>query len=88
MKLKLAGKKVRGFEKLIGLMFRTRKTMPLVFEFKKDVRTSIHSMFVFFPFKVIWFDKDDNVVEERVVKPFRAFVRPKKPFRRFIEIPL
>ena len=88
MKLKLAGKKAKGFRKITGLMLRTRKTKPLIFEFDKDVRTSIHSLFVFFPFKVIWFDQDDNVVEERVVKPFRLFVRPKKPFRSFIEIPL
>lgn len=88
IKWTLSGKKVKGIEKIIGLMFKRRHTDPLIFEFNKDVRTSIHSLFVFFPFKVIWYDKDDNVIEERIVKPFRLFIRPKKAFRRFIEVPL
>lgn len=87
MKLKLSGKKVKGLSKIRGLMFKIKKE-ALVFEFKKDVRCSLHSLFVFYPFKVIWLDKDDNFVEEQVVKPFRMFVRPRKPFRKFIEIPL
>jgi len=89
IKWMLSGKKVKGIEKIIGLMFKRRKyAEPLIFEFSKDTRTSIHSLFVFFPFKVIWFDKEENIVEERIVKPFSLFIRPKKPFRRFIEIPL
>jgi len=89
MKLKLGGKKVKGYERVLGLMFRPKRyAKSLVFEFKKDVRIPLHSMFVFFPFKVIWFDKNDNIVEERIIKPFRPFIRPKAKFRRFIEIPL
>ena len=35
MKLKLSGKKVKGFSKIRGLMFKIKKE-ALVFEFEKD----------------------------------------------------
>lgn len=81
-------RKVSGKEKYIGLMFKTRKTIPLLFEFKEDVNLSIHSYFVFFPFRIIWLDKDDNVIEEKIVKPFTLSVRPSKSFRKILEIPI
>jgi len=81
-------RKVSGKEKYIGLMFRTRKTTPLLFEFKEDVNLPINSYFVFFPFRIIWLDKDDNVIEEKIVKPFTFSVRPYKSFRKFLEIPI
>ena len=80
-------KKVKGFGMISGLMFRTRKTRPLVFEFKKNTRMAIHSFFVFFPFHAVWLDKNNRIIEQRKVKPFTFCVRPKKPFRKLIEIP-
>ena len=80
--------KVRGIQKYIGLMFRTRKTKPLLFEFSKDTRTAIHSLFVFFPFHAIWLDENNKIIGQKVVKPFTFSVRPKKPFRKLIEIPI
>jgi uncharacterized membrane protein (UPF0127 family) len=83
----IQARKARGIEKVLGLMFRTRKTKPLVFEFKNDVSLAIHSFFVFFPFRAIWLDSDNRIIEQRRVKPFTFSVRPKKPFRKLIEIP-
>jgi len=80
--------KAKGIQKYIGLMFRTRKTKPLIFEFSKDVIMAIHSFFVFFPFKAIWLDKKGKVIEKRIVKPFTFHVCPKKAFRKLIEIPI
>ena len=86
MRIKKA-KRVKGLGMVLGLMFRTRKTRPLIFEFKKDTRMAIHSLFVFFPFHAVWLDKNNRIIEQRKVKPFTLFVRPKKPFRKLIEIP-
>lgn len=80
-------KRVNELGMILGLMFRTRKTCPLLFEFKKDVRIAIHSFFVFFPFKAIWLDENNEIIEQKLVKPFTLSVRPKKPFRKLIEIP-
>ena len=79
--------RAHGLRKMTGLMFRTRKTKPLVFEFKNDVHLAIHSFFVFFDFRAIWLDADNKIIEQRTVKPFSISVKPKKPFRKLIEIP-
>jgi uncharacterized membrane protein (UPF0127 family) len=80
-------KRVSGLGMILGLMFRTRKTSPLLFEFKKDTKMAIHSFFVFFPFKAIWLDEKNRIIEQKLVRPFTFSVKPKKPFRKLIEIP-
>jgi uncharacterized membrane protein (UPF0127 family) len=80
--------KVKGIRRIFGLMFRTRKTRPLLFEFDKNTRSSIHSFFVFFPFNAIWLDENNKIIEQRKVKPFTFCIRPRKPFRKLIEIPI
>ena len=80
--------KAKGIRKYFGLMFRTRKTKALLFEFDKDVNYSIHSYFVFFKFKVIWYDENYHIIETRIVEPFQANIKPWKSYRRFVEIPL
>ena len=77
-----------NFEKIIGLMFSLRKAKPLLFEFEKPVKISIHSLFVFYPFLALWLDNKNNIVDKRVVTPFRISVSPKKKFSRLIEIPI
>ena len=83
----IQAQKASGIRKIFGLMFRSRKTKPLLFEFKNDVHLAIHSIFVFFPFQAIWLDENNRIIEQRIVKPFTFSVRPKKPFRKLIEIP-
>ena len=80
-------RKVSGLGKILGLMFRTRKTKPLLFEFDKDTRIAIHSFFVFFPFKAIWLDENNRIIEQKIVKPFSFCVKPRRAFRKLIEIP-
>ncbi len=87
-KINLDVKKLGAFSKGIGLMFRSRETDNLLFDFKKETNISIHSFFVFFPFLAIWLDSQNNVLESRIVKPFCFSVRPKKHFMRLIEVPL
>ena len=68
-------------------MFRTRGSDNLLFEFKKNSRISIHSLFVFFSFLAIWLDSRNNVLEWRVIAPFCLRATPRKNFRKIIEIP-
>ena len=83
----IQAQKASGIRKIFGLMFRSRKTKPLLFEFKNDVRLAIHSFFVFFPFQAIWLDENNRFIEQKTVRPFSLHVKPKKPFRKLIEVP-
>jgi len=80
-------KKVSELGKLSGLMFRTKETKNLLFQFKNKTRLGIHSFFVMFPFLAVWTDKSNQVIEFRVVKSFSPVIRPKKAFTNLIEIP-
>jgi uncharacterized membrane protein (UPF0127 family) len=88
-KIKIDLKTCNYFEKFSGLMFtRREKAKALLFDFKKSVRTAIHSYFVFFPFVAIWLDKENKVIEIKIVKPFIPIIRPKKFFYKLVEIPI
>ncbi len=86
-KIKLDVRKTGFFSKGLGLMFRSRKTKNLLFEFGKDVKSFFHSFFVFFPFLIIFLDKNNKVIECRIVKPFQSCIKPKEKYRKVIEIP-
>lgn len=86
-KLSINTRKMGFFSKGIGLMF-SAKSDVLFFSFRKDVRMSIHSYFVFFPFLAVWLDGKNKVIEFRKVDPFEWNIRPGKKFRSLIEIPL
>lgn len=77
------------FGKVWGLMFsRREKAKILLFEFRKPVRFSIHSLFVFFPFLAVWLDEKGKIVQIKKVKPFALSVKPRKPYKKLIEIPI
>lgn len=79
----------QGFNKFRGLMFtRREKARALLFEFKKPTNITIHSLFVFFPFVIIWLNSDDKIIDFKIVKPFSFFVSQKRPFSKIIEIPI
>lgn len=87
-KIEITAKKCNSVGKITGLMFRTSKTMPLLFEFSKETRMAIHSFFVFFQFYAIWLDENNKIIEMQKVKPFTLLVKPKKPFSKLLEIPM
>jgi uncharacterized membrane protein (UPF0127 family) len=67
-----------------GLMFRRReRANALLF----NSQEGIHSFFCFFPFLILWLDYDDNVVEFKIIKPWKFFINSKNNFSKFIEIP-
>lgn len=79
---------IKGMEKYSGLMFaKKQRAKALLFEFDKPVKLAIHSFFVFFPFIAIWIDENDKLIEIKRVAPFSFYVRPKKKFKSFVEIP-
>jgi len=86
-KIILDVRKVSLLGKFYGLMFRTRRTKNLLFEFSRETNLSIHSFFVFFTFLAVWLDDKNRIVESRIVKPFIFSIKPKKKFRKLAEIP-
>lgn len=88
MKLKLKKKTLeinpRKSKGIRGLMFRTKKTRALIFKTKG----AIHSLFVFFPFLVLWLDNKNSVVDYKVVKSFTPHVNTKHKFERILEVPI
>jgi uncharacterized membrane protein (UPF0127 family) len=82
-------KKLSEFQKGIGLMFHKLDKCPaMLFEFQKPTKMRIHSLFVFFKFAAVWLDDKNNIVDKKIVKPFRLSISSKKPFYRLVEIPL
>jgi|SRR3989344_6587504 len=77
------------FRKGLGLIFRTRDTENLLFDFYKDVtwQGNLTSWFVFFPFLTLWLDDNNKIIDFKVVRPFIFSISQKKKFRRIVEIP-
>lgn len=79
-------RKLSFFQQFMGLMFKSRNSENLLFEFGKR-NFGIHSFFVFFRFLAVWLDENDFVVGVSVVRPFTIFLGAKKNARKLIEIP-
>ena len=60
----------------------------ILFINKKEslVKSIIHSLFVFYPIKVIWMNSNFDIVDIKIIKPFTLFVSPKKPARYILEL--
>ncbi len=89
-KISVPVKETGFFSKALGLTFRTSQTKPLLFDFQREVyqRGALTSWFVFFPFLAVWLDKNNRVLEFKIISPFTLKILPKKPFRRIVEVPL
>tara|TARA_Y100000310_G_scaffold345693_1_gene468358 strand:+ start:10682 stop:11026 length:345 start_codon:yes stop_codon:yes gene_type:complete len=83
--LEIDVKKVRGLGIFRGLMFRRREKAPaLLF----NLRSSLHSLFVFFPFVVLWLDSDDKIVDSCVVRSWKFRIDSDKRYSKIVEIPI
>ncbi len=87
-KIQIEAHKLSELGKYSGLMFKSKETKNLLFNFREKKRHGIHSYFVFFPFLAIWLDEKNNILETKIVRPFTFLVKPKKPFSRLIEVPV
>jgi uncharacterized membrane protein (UPF0127 family) len=85
-KISIEARKLSFREQFMGLMFKSRNSENLLFDYPG--KWGIHSFFVFFPFLAIWVDNKNKVQELRVVKPFTFYVEPKQEFARLIELPI
>ena len=88
-KFNLDVKKFSGIKNFTsGLMFISKeKAKALLFEFRKPVRFSLTSVFVFFPFVILWIDEKNKVVDFRKIKPFTFHIPSRKPYKKLLEIP-
>lgn len=80
-------KKLSFFSMFLGLMFKSRNTENLLFDFRYEDKHAIHSFFVFFRFIAIWLNDKDEVVDISIVKPFTMLIKPEKECRKLIELP-
>jgi len=58
----------------LGVMFR--RSFPgeaLVFEFSRERRVGIHTVFVFFPIDVVFLDEEGVVVSKRTLRPWIGY---------------
>lgn len=79
----------KGLDFFFGLMFKRKETAnALLFDFEKNTNASFHSLFVFFPFLVLWLDEKNKVIDLRIVKPFKMNIATTKSFQKVVEIPL
>jgi len=74
------------WSKLRGLMFGN-DNKPLLFVFGKKGRYAIHSFFVRKKFVAIWM-LNKNVIDARIVNPWKFYICPEKEFDTLVEIPL
>ncbi len=81
-------KECRGLNKIFGLMFKSKNTNAILFEFKKPTSIRIHSFFVFFPFVAVWLDEKNRVIKINKIRPFTLAAYPKKEYDKLIEIPI
>jgi len=78
-------KEVRGLGVVKGLMFSKKEnSSPLLF----NIKSSLHSFFVSFDFLVLWLDESNNVVDKKIVNPFRFHVNSSKNYAKILEIPI
>ena len=80
-------KRANIFQRLFGLMFKSNKTDNLLFDFQKETNLSLHSLFVFFPFLVLWLNKDNEIIKSRLCKPFELKISTNKLFCKIVELP-
>jgi len=73
------------FSKASGLMFK-KKSKPLLFVYKKPTNEGIHSFFCQ-RFIAIWFHKNE-IIDVKIVKPWKINIKPRNKFDRFLEIPI
>ena len=77
--------------RLRGLTFRRTlnddEGLLLMGHSESRANTTIHMFFVFFPIAAIWLDRNGQVVDAQLARPFRPFYFPHAPGRDVLEGP-
>jgi hypothetical protein len=81
-------KKIDGLKLFFhtGLMFKSKNTGALLFEFSSPTNTKIHSFFCN-PFLAIWLDEKNKIIETKFITKVGTF-SPKTEFSKILELPL
>lgn len=88
-KINLEVSRVPWWYEGIGLMFsKKKKAEALLFSFRKPTRMAIFSLFIPFEFLAVWLDKENKVIEIKVVKRGEINVSPSRKFVKLVEIPV
>ena len=69
-------------------MFKNKNTDNLLFSFSSDRNISFTSLFVFFPFLIVWIDEKNKVLGKRLAKPFEPVIMARYNYRKVVEIPM
>jgi len=79
--------KCSGIKKFTGLMFKSRDSNALLFEFDNPCKQAIHSFFC--PdFLALWLDESGKIVDKQVVTSNKLSIRPQEKFSKLLEVPL
>lgn len=71
-----------------GLMFvKKDRAKALLFDFEKVSKFSFTSLFVFFPFLMLWLDEGNNVLKIKKINPFIWKIPSVKAYYKVLEIP-
>ncbi len=74
-----------------GLTFRRRlapdEALLLIGQRQSRLEAAIHMLFVFFPIAAVWLDREGQVVDVRLARPFRPVYIPRRPARDVLEGP-
>lgn len=77
--------------RLRGLTLRRRlgedEGLLLVGSRESRADAAIHMFFVFFPIAAVWLDRNGQVVDARLARPFHPFYAPRAPARDVLEGP-
>lgn len=80
-------KEAKGIQNYLGLMFK-KTPEPLVFKLKKEKKIAINSLFYKVNFIALWFNKEDKLIDAKLIKPGQLKILPKKSFKTLVEIPI
>ncbi|MDD5254260.1 MAG: DUF192 domain-containing protein [Candidatus Nanoarchaeia archaeon] len=77
---------INPISKFLGFRFRKKSNLILLFDLKKETKIGavVDTLFVFYPIRVIWLDKNKKIIKTKIMKPF-TFVIPKSKARYIIE---
>ncbi|MEM3113156.1 MAG: hypothetical protein QXI33_01905 [Candidatus Pacearchaeota archaeon] len=78
-------REVEGINIFRGLMFSSKdNSNALLF----NIKSGLHSLFVFYDFLVLWLDYKNKIVDFRIVKPFRFYINTDKEYSKILEVPI
>ena len=80
-------KEAKGLQYFFGLMFQKPDSSPIFWTFKHSVYFGLHSFFCPI-FIALWYDENHNLIDQKLITPWKLFIYPKTKFTTLVEIPI